>query len=210
MASLDPMSMKVVFADKTVLAMDKPSGLLTVPGRGADKQDCLYLRVLELFSDALVVHRLDMDTSGLVLFARSPETQRDLSMQFERREVSKRYVAVVEGIVKKDAGMVDFPMRKDMAQSLPPKHVVDCIRGKRAVTEWQVLERGEATTRVALLPQTGRSHQLRLHMQSIGHPIVGDPIYGTPAARLMLHAEHLAFPHPVTGERVEMLSPAPF
>ena len=190
--------------------MNKPTGMLTVPGRGPDKQDCLYHRVLEQFPEALMVHRLDMDTSGLVLFARSPEAQRNLSLLFEQREISKTYVAIVEGVIEKDEGMIDYPMRKDMEQRLPPKHLVDCVRGKKAVTEWRVLERGKTTTRVALYPQTGRSHQLRVHMESIGHPIVGDPIYGQSAERLMLHAQTLKFHHPVTGEPIQLECPVPF
>ena len=201
---------EVIHTDAAFLAVNKPTRMLTVPGRGADKQDCLYHRVLDQFPDALVVHRLDMDTSGLILFARSPEAQRSLSAQFENREVEKGYVAIVEGIVEQDEGMIDFPMRKDMEQRLPPKHLIDCIRGRKAITEWRVLERSESTTRVALFPRTGRSHQLRLHMQSIGHPVVGDPIYGQSAERLMLHAESLFFGHPVSGERVRLMCPAPF
>ncbi|MCF7816783.1 MAG: RluA family pseudouridine synthase [Kiritimatiellales bacterium] len=200
----------ILHSDEFLVAVNKPTGLLTVPGRGADKQDCLYLRVLERFPDALVVHRLDMDTSGLVLFACSPETQRNLGLQFEHRQVAKTYIAIVEGVVEADCGTVDFPMRKDMEQRLPPKHLIDCVRGKKAVTEWKVLERGMATTRLALFPQTGRSHQLRLHMQSIGHPIVGDPIYGTPAARLMLHAQTLELSHPGSGDPIKLECPAPF
>ena len=201
--------LEMVYQDEAILAVNKPTHLLSVPGRGPDKQDCLYHRVLEQFPDALMVHRLDMDTSGLVLFARSPEAQRTLSMQFEKREISKTYVAIVDGVMEQDEGMVDYPMRKDMEQRLPPKHLIDCVRGKKAVTEWRVLERGETTTRLVLFPKTGRSHQLRVHMQSIGHPIVGDPIYGQPAERLMLHAEKLSFPHPMTGDPIGLECPAP-
>jgi tRNA pseudouridine32 synthase/23S rRNA pseudouridine746 synthase len=202
--------LEIIFSDTAFLAVNKPTNLLSVPGRGPDKQDCLYHRVLEQFPDALMVHRLDMDTSGLVLFARSPEAQRNLSLQFEKREISKTYVAIVEGVIEQDEGMVDYPMRKDMEQRLPPKHLVDCVRGKKAVTVWRVLERGESTTRVALFPKTGRSHQLRVHMQSIGHPMVGDPIYGQSAERLMLHAESLSFPHPMTGDPIRLECPPPF
>jgi tRNA pseudouridine32 synthase/23S rRNA pseudouridine746 synthase len=202
--------LEIIDQNEALVAVNKPTRLLTVPGRGADKQDCLYHHILELFPDALVVHRLDMDTSGLVLFARSPEAQRGLSTQFENREIDKRYIAIVEGVVEQDEGMVDFPMRKDMEQRLPPRHLIDCIRGKNAVTEWRVLERRESTSRLALFPKTGRSHQLRLHMQSIGHPVVGDPIYGRPAERLMLHAESLSLCHPVSSERVRLNCPAPF
>jgi tRNA pseudouridine32 synthase/23S rRNA pseudouridine746 synthase len=202
--------LEIIHNDEAFVAVNKPTRLLTVPGRGAGKQDCLYHRVLERFPAALVVHRLDMDTSGLVLFARTPEAQRNLSMQFEKREISKSYIAIVEGVIEKDTGMVDYPMRKDMEQRLPPKHLVDCVRGKKAVTEWKVLERGAGTTRLALFPKTGRSHQLRVHMQSIGFPIVGDPIYGTLAERLMLHAEVLEFHHPISGESIRLECPAPF
>lgn len=202
--------MEILYQDESFIAVNKPTGLLTVPGRGADKQDCLYNRLLEQFPDALMVHRLDMDTSGLVIFARSPEAQRNLSLQFERREIEKTYIAIVEGIIEKKVGMIDFPMRKDMEQRLPPKHLVDCVRGKKAVTEWKVLERCENTTRLMLFPKTGRSHQLRVHMQSIGFPIVGDPIYGQPAGRLMLHAQSLELRHPVTNEVIRLECPAPF
>ena len=207
---LTSIMLKIIYQDEAFVAVNKPTGLLSVPGRGPDKQDCLYTRVLERFPEALMVHRLDMDTSGLMLFARSPEAQRDLSMQFELREVSKTYVALVEGVIEKKTGFVDFPMRKDMEQRLPPRHLIDCVRGKKAVTEWEVLERTGSTTRVALYPRTGRSHQLRVHMESIGHPIVGDPIYGKPAGRLMLHAESLEFRHPSTGEPVRLTCAAPF
>ena len=191
------------------MVVDKPTGLLTVPGRGPDKQDCLFHRVLEMFPDALMVHRLDMDTSGLVLFARSPEVQRNLSMQFEKRKIFKTYIAVVEGLISEDVGETRFALRKDMTQRLPPKHLVDCVRGKKALTEWKVLARAESTTTVALFPKTGRSHQLRVHMTAIGHPIVGDPIYGAMPSnpvkkssdmRLMLHAQILKLSHPITGE----------
>lgn len=200
----------ILHSDTAFIALNKPTRTLTVPGKGADKQDCLYRRVLKEFPDALVVHRLDMDTSGLILFARSPEAQRTLSTQFEQRAIHKIYVALVEGIIEQDKGMIDYPLRKDMEQRLPPKHVVDCVRGKKAVTEWRVLQRRNTTTRVALFPKTGRSHQLRVHLQSIGHPIIGDPIYGQEAERLMLHAESLAFRHPVSGESVRLICPAPF
>ena len=202
--------LKIIYSDEALVAVNKPTGLLAVPGRGPDKQDCLFHRVLEQFPDALMVHRLDMDTSGIMLFARSPESQRGLSMQFEKREISKTYVAVIEGVIEQSKGKVDYPMRKDMTQRLPPRHLIDCVRGKKALTEWQVLERGATTTRVALFPKTGRSHQLRVHMESIGHPIVGDPIYGRLAERLMLHAQLLELTHPISGEPIRLECPAPF
>ncbi|WP_372807466.1 RluA family pseudouridine synthase [Pontiella sp.] len=202
--------LKIIYQDEALMAVDKPTGLLSVPGRGADKQDCCLARVRAEFPEALMVHRLDMDTSGLILFARSPEVQRALSLQFEKREIQKTYVALIEGLLEQDEGMVDYPMRKDMEQRLPPKHLVDCVRGKKAVTEWRVLERSDGVTRVALFPKTGRSHQLRVHMQSIGHPIVGDNIYGVAGERLMLHAESVELAHPATGEPLHLRCPAPF
>jgi len=202
--------LEIIYQDKALVAVDKPTGLLSVPGRGADKQDCAFNRIRERFPEALMVHRLDMDTSGLMLFARSLEVQRNLSLQFEKRGVSKTYIALVEGVIEKKVGFVDFPMRKDMEQRLPPKHIVDCVRGKKAVTEWKVLERYEGSTRLALFPKTGRSHQLRVHMQGIGHPIVGDNIYGTAADRLMLHAQSLELAHPASGEPFRLECPVPF
>ena len=202
--------MELIYQDEFFVAVNKPTSLLTVPGRGPDKQDCLYHRLLEEIPDALVVHRLDMDTSGLILFARSAEAQRNLSMQFEKREIQKTYSAIVEGIMPEESGIIDLPMRKDMEQRLPPKHLIDHENGKKAVTEWLVMAREESTTRVALFPRTGRSHQLRLHLQSIGFPIVGDPIYGTRADRLMLHAQALTLFHPATTEPIRLDCPAPF
>ena len=202
--------LEIIYQDEALLAVNKPTGQLSVPGRGPDKQDCCLRRVQAEVPQALMVHRLDMDTSGLILFALSPAVQRSLSLQFEKREVSKTYIALVEGVLEKGVGFIDFPMRKDMKQRLPPKHLVDCVRGKKAVTEWRVLERYDATTRVALFPKTGRSHQLRVHMQSIGFPIVGDNIYGTAADRLMLHAQTLELTHPVSAEPLRIECPAPF
>lgn len=202
--------MEIIYQDKALIAVNKPTGLLSVPGRGLDKKDCCLSRIHADFPDALMVHRLDMDTSGLMLFARSLEVQRNLSMQFEKREVSKTYIALVDGIIERPEGLVDFPMRKDMEQRLPPKHLVDCVRGKYAVTEWRVLEQGAGITRVALFPKTGRSHQLRVHMESIGHPILGDPIYGEPGERLMLHAQSLKLHHPLSGDLLRLECLAPF
>jgi tRNA pseudouridine32 synthase/23S rRNA pseudouridine746 synthase len=202
--------LEIIYQDDYFIAVNKPTGLLSVPGRGPDKQDCCLSRVLEQFPNALMVHRLDMDTSGLMLFALSLEVQRNLSLQFEKREIHKTYVALIEGVLERDEGMIDYPMRKDMTQRLPPKHIVDCVRGKKAITEWKVLSRSASMTRVALFPQTGRSHQLRVHMQSLGHPIVGDNIYGTERERLMLHAESLQLHHPESGELIALECPAPF
>ena len=199
-----------IHIDEDFIAVDKPTALLCVPGRGPDKADCLLSRVQKTYPDALMIHRLDMDTSGLILFACSREAQRNLSKQFELRQISKQYVALVEGVVPEDEGKIDVALRKDMTQRLPPKHLIDCVRGKSAITRWKVLERTSTQTRLALFPETGRSHQLRVHLTSIGFPIVGDPIYGTPAERLMLHAETLLFFHPRTNQPIQLKCPAPF
>ena len=202
--------MKLIFSDAFMLAVEKPSGLLSVPGKGADKQDCMLSRMQAVYPDALLVHRLDMDTSGLMLFARSLEAQRALSMQLEQRAIEKVYIAWVEGCLVLDEGEIDLPLRKDMEQALPPRHMVDLEQGKPAQTRWRVRDRLETQTRVELVPLTGRSHQLRVHMQSLGHPIVGDPIYGTPDERLMLHAQRLSLDHPMHGDRIELESISPF
>ena len=170
----------------------------------------MLTRMQHEFSDVLLVHRLDMDTSGLMLFARSLEVQRALSMQFERRSVMKIYIAWVEGRMEFEEGEIDLPLRKDMEQALPPRHLVDHQQGKSAQTRWRVLERLKTRTRVELVPLTGRSHQLRVHMQSLGHPIVGDPIYGIRDERLMLHAQQLSLDHPMHGNRIELESISPF
>jgi len=198
------------YSDEHLIAVNKPAGLLTVPGRGPDKQNCLHTRIRENYPEALLVHRLDMDTSGLVLFARSPEMQRALGRLFEKRRISKTYIALVEGIIPEDRGRIELPLRKDMTCQLPPKHIVDGVHGKPAVTEWQVLERTASTTRMALFPRTGRSHQLRVHMKNLGFPIIGDPIYGTPDRRMMLHAEKLELIHPADGRPIIFECPVPF
>ena len=204
------MCIDVIYCDEEMLAVEKPSGLLSVPGRSPLKRDCLLHRVQASYDDALLVHRLDMDTSGIMLFARSLEAQRALSALFEKRRVTKRYVAWAEGVIQDDEGVIDLPLRKDMNQSLPPRHIVDLQQGKAASTRYRVQLREASRTRVALLPITGRSHQLRVHLSALGHPIIGDPIYGTRAERLFLHAEMVALDHPVDGRRIELTSPAPF
>lgn len=207
----------IVHADDAIVVADKPAGLLAVPGRGADKADCLWARVRERFADALVVHRLDQATSGLVVFARGAAVQRALSMAFAARDVAKAYVAVVAGGVAGEAGEIDLPLAADWPNR--PRQAVDHARGKPSLTRWRVLARGAthdvASTRLALEPVTGRSHQLRVHLQAIGHPIVGDALYAPPpvaagAPRLLLHATRLAFAHPGSGERVAFESPPPF
>jgi tRNA pseudouridine32 synthase / 23S rRNA pseudouridine746 synthase len=186
-----------------------------VPGRGADKQDCLSARVQRAYPDALVVHRLDMATSGLFLMARGSAAQRRLSHAFAQREVGKRYVAIVAGRMETDNGVIDLPLAADWPNR--PLRIVDSTNGKPSVTRWRLLaydERSDAS-RLELEPITGRSHQLRVHLLAIGHPILGDALYAPAtvrerAPRLMLHASQLALTHPVTGEPLLFSSPCPF
>lgn len=200
----------VLYRDDALLIADKPAGLLAVPGRGEDKQDCLIRRLQSDFPDALVVHRLDMATSGLMVFARGVEMQRRLSLMFQRREVSKRYLAVVAGRLEQEAGEVSLPLICDWPNR--PKQKVDHVLGKPSLTRYRLLDIEGSNSRVELEPVTGRSHQLRLHMAAIGHPILGDALYGDPssAPRLLLHACWLAFLHPVGGEALSFRSEAPF
>ncbi len=203
----------ILFSDDHLIVVDKPTNLLSVPGRGPDKSDCVLARLLMKFPDALMVHRLDMDTSGVMIFARNIESQRELGRQFEARETSKCYQALIDGELPENVGLIDAPMRKDMEQKLPPRHIIDWEQGKSARTRWEVLPENGEWNRVRLFPETGRSHQLRVHMHHLGCPIVGDPIYGKgleQASRLMLHAERLDFKHPVTCESVSFFAPIPF
>jgi tRNA pseudouridine32 synthase/23S rRNA pseudouridine746 synthase len=205
--------LSVVYRDHRLLVLDKPSGLLAVPGRGPDLQDCLSARVQSLFPTALVVHRLDRDTSGLMLMALDPAAQRELSRQFAERSVEKRYVAIAAGAPREDQGVIELPMRKDF--DAPPRHKIDFDAGKPATTLWRIVERHSDRSRWELRPVTGRSHQLRLHLASIGHPILGDNLYAPPvvlgmASRLLLHAEQLAIAHPDDGRSLTWTSSCPF
>jgi tRNA pseudouridine32 synthase / 23S rRNA pseudouridine746 synthase len=208
----------VLFADEHVLVVEKPAGMLCVPGRGADKQDCLAARVQAAYPDAMVVHRLDMATSGLWLMARGASAQRHLSVAFAKREVAKRYVAVVAGQMRSRDGewsLIDLPIAADWPNR--PLRIIDRENGKQSRTRWRPLGHDEAadSTRLELEPVTGRSHQLRVHLQALGHPILGDALYAPAdaqrrASRLLLHASELDFAHPVTGERMRFESIAPF
>lgn len=200
----------------TLLIVDKPAGLLTVPGRGTDKADCLLARVRARFADAMIVHRLDMSTSGIVVLARGPAAQRALSMLFQERRVTKRYEALVAGAwTGAAAGTIDLPLIADWPNR--PRQKIDHGVGKPCLTRYRVLESDGARgiSRVELEPVTGRSHQLRVHMEAAGHPILGDELYGTAASRagaerLMLHACFIEFADPTTGEIVRATSAAPF
>jgi len=202
------LGLSIIHEDDSLLVLNKPAGLLSVPGRGAEKADCLASRVQRSFADALIVHRLDMETSGLIVMARGAEVHRLLSQQFEQRQVTKRYLAVVDGRLEPECGEVNLPLITDWPNR--PRQIVDAERGKPSLTHYRVLHYDviNHTSRVLLAPVTGRSHQLRVHMQALGHPIVGDALYASPTAkakaqRLLLHAEWLAFTHPVSAERCE-------
>jgi tRNA pseudouridine32 synthase / 23S rRNA pseudouridine746 synthase len=209
------MDIAVSWFDEHLIVVDKPSGLLAVPGRGDDKQDNALSRARQRWPDAMVVHRLDMATSGLLLLSRGASAQRQLSAAFAGRRVLKHYAAVVEGRVQGVQGQIDLPLAADWPNR--PRQRVDRLHGKPSCTHWRVLghEPGPPRTRLWLQPITGRSHQLRVHLQAIGHPIVGDALYGAhaPAAassRLLLHAARLELDHPVTGSRLVFESPPPF
>ena len=202
----------VIHADHEVLVVDKPAGLLSVPGRGEDRADCLIARLRAAFPTVLLVHRLDLDTSGVMVFALTPHAQRHLSKQFEERQTRKVYVARLAGRLEPKTGRVDLPLIVDWPNR--PRQKVDHDEGRPAQTDWRVMRATDDETRVRLMPVTGRSHQLRVHMAQTGHPILGDPLYATGAAadhpRLMLHAESLRFRHPDSGVVQGFSAPAPF
>ena len=207
--------MTPLHVDAACIVVVKPAGLPAVPGRGEHLQDCMAARVQAQFADALVVHRLDMATSGLMLFARGADAQRILSRAFERREVHKRYVAVVHGRIAPADGEIDLPLRADWPNR--PRQMVDAAQGKPSLTRYRVLAHDAATntSRVMLEPVTGRTHQLRVHLLAIGHPILGDMLYAPAAvqamaARLLLHAESLTFIHPVDGQTLCVSHDPPF
>lgn len=216
----DRIAVRVLHADEAVLVIDKPSGLLSVPGRGEDREDCVSRRIQRLWADARVVHRLDMDTSGLMIMARGPAAQRRLSDAFARHSIEKRYLAVVHGgmdpllVAASSWREIDLPIAADWLQR--PLRVIDRQGGKPSLTRWRCLATDAATqrTRLELSPQTGRTHQLRVHLQAMGHPIVGDRLYGHNAegaeGRLHLHASRLQFTHPANGQVLTFDSPAPF
>lgn len=206
----DPL--EILHADAQILAVNKPAGLLSVPGRGEHLADCLLSRVQSAFPEALLVHRLDRDTSGVIVFGLSPHAQRHLSMQFEKRTTKKSYVARVAGRLEPRTGTVDLPLIVDWPHR--PKQMVCHETGKPAVTDWKVVKYEDAASRVRLTPQTGRSHQLRVHMLALGHAILGDPLYASGAAlehpRLMLHSEELRIKHPDSGQSMKFRAAPPF
>lgn len=227
-----------VHEDEHLLVLKKPAGLLCVPGRGPDKQDCLSARAQQRWPGALIVHRLDQATSGLVLMARHIDMQRRLSHAFAERQVHKRYQAVVQGLLGEDLAQdgpqdndpqyngqddtengawntVDLPIAADWEKR--PLRVIDHAMGKPSLTRWRAVahDRAARTTHLQLEPVTGRTHQLRVHMAAIGHPILGDALYGDAVSqalspRLLLHASHLALEHPALGEWVQWVWDADF
>jgi tRNA pseudouridine32 synthase/23S rRNA pseudouridine746 synthase len=204
----------LVYCDDALLMVNKPAGLLSVPGRGTDKADNLATRVQNEFPDALSVHRLDMDTSGLLVFARGADMHRRLSQLFRERGVKKYYIAMVAGRVESDMGGVDLPLSSDWPNR--PRQKINFTRGKNSLTHYRVLAHDaiKNISRVELEPVTGRTHQLRVHMAVIGHPIVGDTLYGgeagPPAERLLLHASMLSLIHPYSAEPLTLVCKAPF
>lgn len=208
-----PADQEIVFADGHILVVNKPAGLLSVPGRAAGRDDCLEARMMAAYPGAKICHRLDMETSGLMVLALTDEARRRLGDAFEHRHVEKTYVARVWGHVQPMAGHIDLPLRCDWPNR--PLQIVDHERGKRAQTDYAVIAHESETSLVSLQPTTGRSHQLRVHMQSLGHVIIGDVLYAQGRAlamsdRLCLHAARLAFAHPHSGVWCAFERPAPF
>jgi tRNA pseudouridine32 synthase / 23S rRNA pseudouridine746 synthase len=201
--------LRLLHADAQLLVVDKPSGLLSVPAKPPGPQDCVEARLRADYPEALLVHRLDLETSGVMVFARTRLAQRHLGWQFERRQVTKTYVARVAGEVADDAGRIELPLACDWPNR--PRQMVH-PSGRPAVTDWRVIAREPGATRLELTPLTGRSHQLRVHLAALGHPILGDPLYGDAGGtdRLQLHAARLAFRHPDGGARVEFAAAVPF
>lgn len=208
-------SLDILFKDKYLIIINKPAGLLSVPGRGDDKQDCLISRIQAEYSDALTVHRLDMSTSGLMIIARGKEIERSLSILFQQRKVLKKYIAIVDGEILPTFGEIDFPITIDWENR--PKQKVDFIKGKPSLTRYSSINynKSKNTTRIELVPLTGRTHQLRIHMQLIHHAILGDELYANTttikkSSRLLLHASYLSFRHPKTKEDLVYNSAAKF
>ncbi|RDC54033.1 RluA family pseudouridine synthase [Acinetobacter lwoffii] len=206
----------LIHRDDDFMVIHKPAGLLTVPGKTEDLQDCLINRLVKLEPKTLLIHRLDRDTSGILAFGLTKWGQKTISRQFQERQTDKTYQAVVAGKLEGE-GTIEVPVVYD--PSRPPLHIADPAHNKPAITHWQAIEhfniQGQPVTRVKLIPITGRSHQLRVHMQYLGHPIIGDTLYATPeqqqlSSRLCLHAERLSFYHPQTEQLVEFYCPAPF
>jgi tRNA pseudouridine32 synthase / 23S rRNA pseudouridine746 synthase len=205
--------LSVVYQDDDILVLDKPSGLLSVPGKDPALADCLEARARERFPTASTIHRLDKDTSGVVVMALNKKAHAYIGIQFEKRQTRKSYVARVFGALSGERGHVDLPLATDWEHK--PRQRVDFERGRPAQTDWEVIAREPGATRVRLFPLTGRTHQLRVHMLALGHPMLGDQFYATGEAlaaadRLQLHAEELVFRHPADGAERRFFIPCPF
>lgn len=203
----------IIFADSDILVLNKPSGLLTVAGKTPDLADCLESRACELYQTARIIHRLDKDTSGLIVLGLTTQAHANIGLQFEKRQTEKAYMALVWGELAQSSGRIEQPICADWPNR--PKQHIDHENGRAAITDWEVLESDGANTRVLLKPMTGRTHQLRVHMTHIGHPILGDNLYAhssalTAAPRLCLHAIELSFTHPATGDQIGFSSEVPF
>ncbi|AUC52551.1 RNA pseudouridine synthase [Sagittula sp. P11] len=202
----------VLHEDSDLLVVDKPAGLLSVPGKGEDLADCLLSRLEAAFPTVRLVHRLDRDTSGVMVFGLTAHAQRHLGAQFEARKTKKTYVARVAGRLEPKSGEVDLPLIVDWPNR--PRQMVCHETGKPALTGWKVMKASDTESRVRLFPHTGRSHQLRVHMLALGHPILGDELYAPETAaqypRMMLHAEELRLSHPESGKGMTFRQPAPF
>lgn len=204
--------LSVLHADHEILVLDKPAGLLSVPGKGPELADCLLARAQAAFPTALLVHRLDRDTSGVMVFGLTPHAQRHLGLQFEKRQVAKDYIARVWGVPEARQGAIELPLTVDWPNR--PRQMVCHETGRPALTRWKLVSQDASTARLKLSPETGRSHQLRVHLREIGHPILGDALYATGPARdfprLMLHAETLRLRHPDGGKTLRFRSAPPF
>lgn len=204
----------ILYQDEDIVVLNKPSGLLSVPGREHKHKDSLALRILRVWPNACVVHRLDLATSGIIVLAMRKSAQSHIGRQFQQKKIDKTYFARVEGIIKEDSGLIDLPIRCDWENR--PRQIVDFEQGKSSQTQWKVLQRDRQSTLVELTPLTGRTHQLRVHLQQIGHPILGDDFYATEVGkkaspdRLALHAGSITLTHPTTEERVTFTCVASF
>ncbi|MES0327002.1 MAG: RluA family pseudouridine synthase [Gammaproteobacteria bacterium] len=206
------MPLEIIYQDEHLIAVNKPSGLLSVPGLGEMNQDSVATRMLAINSEVKIVHRLDCLTSGIMLLAVGIKMQRELSRQFHDRKINKQYVAEVRGVLSEKKGVIDIPMRGDPDDR--PRQIVDYQQGKASTTEWSVISVDGGRTRLLLKPVTGRTHQLRIHCMAIGHIIVGDTLYGDEIEkqekRMLLHAETISFFHPATGESMILTAACEF
>ena len=205
--------LETIYKDKDMIVFNKPAGILSVPGRDIERHDSMYSRLLSLHPKSHTVHRLDLATSGVIIFALKKEAERALKRQFQERETKKIYYARVFGHVKNQEGCIDVPLIKDTDN--PPKHKVDIVSGKQCKTFYEVVSYGKQSTLVKLMPVTGRTHQLRLHMKAIGHVILGDDFYAegdplTLSSRLLLHANEISICHPYTNKMVTFETHVPF